>query len=105
MHWKEICAVDCPIYYVNTRLSLPSPLGSGTPLPSRVGSTAGTSRHPRLETELKFTQQRLNCQPVELKFVGLGDAFTQDQLNRTKMYTFSRSKFRENRAEVLNVSL
>ena len=32
MHWIEICAVDCPIYYVNTRLSLPSPLGSGTPL-------------------------------------------------------------------------
>ena len=85
MHWIEICAVDCPIYYVNTRLSLPSPLGSGTPLPSRVGSTAGTSRHPRLETELKFTQQRLNFQPVELKFVGLGDPFTRNQLNRTKI--------------------
>ena len=33
MHWIEICAVDCSIYYVNTRLSLPTPLGSGTPLP------------------------------------------------------------------------
>ena len=95
-------------------LSTTLTLGSVSPLPqarvlppppSRVGSTAGASRHPRLETEPKFTQQRLNFQPVELKYVGLGDAFTRNQLNRTKMQTFSRSKFRENRAKVLNVPL